>query len=284
LTATFHLAQLYARTAQYARAADLNARLVDAAGDACPEGPQPLGTAQLVVARLWLLWCLAELGSFAEGLRRADLLVRTAVEPFDRLTVQLGLGLLYLRQGRLAEAIVTLEGALPLCRAGNLAVWFPAIASPLGYACALRGRVADGLSLLQQAVEATAQRGAVHPLRTAHLAEAHLLGGDAERARELAGQALEAARLRGERAHEAYALRILGRSADETSGLAVGHLGAAIQLADELTMRPLAAQARLDLARAYDRQGLMAARDAAAAAAAPLLEAMAMRDWLAQEA
>jgi hypothetical protein len=35
----------------------------------------------------------------------------------------------------------------------------------------------DGLSLLQEAVDATAQRGAVHPLRTAHLAEAHLLAG-----------------------------------------------------------------------------------------------------------
>jgi tetratricopeptide (TPR) repeat protein len=107
LTATFHLAQLYARTAQYARAATLNARLVDAAGSVSPDSDDPLGATQLVVARLWLLWCLAELGSFDEGLRRAETLTRAAVEPFERLTVQLGLGLLYLRQGRLGEAMST---------------------------------------------------------------------------------------------------------------------------------------------------------------------------------
>jgi tetratricopeptide (TPR) repeat protein len=238
-----------------------------------------------VIARLWLLWCLAELGSFDEGLQRAEALARVVVEPFDRLTVQLGLGLLYLRQGRLAEAIPPLEDALPLCRTGNLAVWFPAIASPLGYAYALNGRVADGLSLLEQAVEATVQRGAVHALRTAHLAEAHLLAGDEPKARELANQALEAARSRGERAHEAYALRVLGRATTKTSSLEGGrHLRAAVELADKLGMRPLAAQARLDLALAGEQQGMIEACDATAAEAARLLESLAMRDWLGRQA
>jgi hypothetical protein len=148
----------------------------------------------------------------------------------------------------------------------------------------LTGRFVDGLSLLQQAVDATVQRGAVHPLRTAHLAEAHLLAGDTQQARELAQQALEAARMRGERAHEAYALRVLGRSMIETDNVSAGHLGASIQLADELGMRPLAAQARLDLARTYERQGMMTARDAVADEAARLVESMAMRDWLGQRA
>jgi len=284
LTATFHLAQLYARTAQYARAVTLNKRLVDVADSATPDGAE-IGSTQLAIARLWWLWCLAELGSFDEGLRRAETLTRAVVEPFDRLTIQLGLGLLYLRQGRLAEAIPTLEGAFPLCRSGNLAAWFPAIASPLGYAYALNGRLADGLSLLEQAVEATEQRGAVHALRIAHLAEAHLLAGDAQKARELANQALEAARTRGERAHEAYALRVLGRATTGTSSFEAGrHLRAAVELADELGMRPLAAQARLDLAPVYEQQGMIAARDATAAEAARLLESMAMRDWLARKA
>ena len=284
LTATFHLAQLYARTAQYARAVTLNRRLVDAADSAGPDGAE-IASGQLVIARLWLLWCLAELGSFDEGLRRAEALALAVVEPFDRVTVQLGLGLLYLRQGRLAEAISTLEAALPLCRTGNLAVWFPAIASPLGYAYALNGRLADGLSLLEQAVEATVQRGAVHALRTAHLAEAHLLAGDAQQARDLANQALEAARTRGERAHEAYALRVLGRATIETSSVEAGrHLRAAVELADKLGMRPLAAQARLDLALAGERQGMIEAYDATAAEAARLLESLKMRDWLGRQA
>jgi tetratricopeptide (TPR) repeat protein len=193
--------------------------------------------------------------------------------------------LLYLRQGRLAEATSTLEGALPLCRTGDLGVWFPAIASPLGYAYALSGRLADGLPLLEQAVEATAQRGAVHALRIAHLAEAHLLAGDGEKTRELVSQALEAARARGERAHEAYALRVLGRAVAGTSSTeAEGHLRAAVALADELGMRPLAAQARLDLTVVYEQRGTLAARDATAREARQLLEAMALRDWLARQA
>ena len=159
------------------------------------------------------------------------------------------------------------------------------VASPLGYAYALNGRLADGLLLLEQAVEATVQRGAVHALRTAHLAEAHLLAGDAQRARELANQALEAARTRGERAHEAYALRVLGRATIETSDVEAGrHLRAAVELADKLGMRPLAAQARLDLALAGKRQGMIEVCDATAAEAARLLESLAMRDWLGRQA
>jgi tetratricopeptide (TPR) repeat protein len=283
LKATFHLVQLYARTAQYARAVTLNRRLVDAADTTADLGE--ISSAQLVIARLWLLWCLAELGSFDEGFRRAAGMTRAATEPFERLTVQLGVGLLYLRRGRVAEAIATLEGALPLCRAGNLAAWFPAIASPLGYAYALSGRAADGLALLEQAVEATAQRGAVHALRIAHAAEAWLLAGDADRARELATLALDAARSSGERAHEAYALRVLGLAGAETSGPeAEQHLRAAAQLAEALEMRPLAAQATLDLAVVCRRFGMIETSNAAALEAAARLQSLAALDWLGRPA
>lgn len=282
-TATFHLAQLYARTAQYARAATLNQQLIDAGGSSSAGGGE-IGSAQLVIARLWLLWCLAEIGSFDEGLQRAEAMALAATEPFDRLAVRLGQGLLYLRQGRLAEASSTLEEALPLCRTGNLGAWFPAITSPLGYAYALSGRLADGLPLLEQAVDATAQRGAVHALRVAHLAEAHLLAGDTPKACELATQALEAARKRGERAHEAYALRVLGRAVAGTSGTeAEQHLRAAVELADDLGMRPLAAQARLDLSVVYDQRGKIADREATATEAMQLLKSMEMRAWLVRQ-
>jgi class 3 adenylate cyclase/tetratricopeptide (TPR) repeat protein len=281
LKATFHLVQLYARTAQFARAVALNRRLVDKTDTTNPVGSD-ISSAQLVVARLWLLWCLAELGQFDEGFRRADAMTHAALEPFERLTVQLGLGLLYLRQGRRAEAIASLESVLPACRTGNLVVWFPAIASPLGYAYALGGRVADGLALLEQAVEVTAQRGAVHALRIAHLAEARLVAGDEQKARELATLALEAARARGERAHEAYALRVLGRvAAGAADSDAERHLHAAAHLADELEMHPLAAQTRLDLAELYERLGMTAAREAIVRESAGRLESMAMRNWLA---
>jgi hypothetical protein len=58
----------------------------------------------------------------------------------------------------------------------------------------------------------------------------------------------------------------------------------AVELADELGMRPLSAQTRLDLALVYEEQGMVAARTATAAEAARLLESMAMRDWLTRRA
>ncbi len=49
-------------------------------------------------------------------------------------------------------AIDVLEGALPLCREGEFAVYFSQVASPLGLAYAVSGRVDEGIALLQQAV------------------------------------------------------------------------------------------------------------------------------------
>jgi hypothetical protein len=62
------------------------------------------------------------------------------------------------------------------------------------------------------------------------------------------------------------------------------HLRAAAELADELEMRPLAAQAGLDLAVVYERQDMPQAREATTLETARRLESMAMRDWLGRPA
>lgn len=69
------------------------------------------------------------------------------------------------------------EAALDLSRTWDTPVWVPLIASALGSAYALSGRVAEALPLLEEAVEQASARRitAGHPLRRIYLAEARLL-------------------------------------------------------------------------------------------------------------
>jgi hypothetical protein len=109
------------------------------------------------------------------------------------------------------------------------------------------GRHAEGVALAQDAV-ATAEAmsfGANHALRLSWLAVAQREAGDMDSARRTASRAVETGRRHGERGHEAYALALLGTLAEhghpadlETAGQ---HYHAALEIAERLGMRPLAA-------------------------------------------
>jgi tetratricopeptide (TPR) repeat protein len=283
LSTNFYLSQLYADIGEYRRARDCTRRTVTGfTGVSAPKGlGQP---AVLLLSRLWLVWCLAELGEFPEGQARAEEAVREAeafAQPFDWILAYLGLGLLHLRQGALDRAIRALEQGLPLCRSGELSIWFPGMASPLGYAYALSGRLSAALPLLEQAVaETTLRRGAGHALRTTHLGEAYLLAGREEEAARMAAQALELSRGHRERGHQAYALRLLAELAacpdPPVLEPAQTRYQEAIAVADELGMRPLAARCRLGLGALYARLRRPEPARAELAAAVALFEAMGM--------
>jgi tetratricopeptide (TPR) repeat protein len=131
----------------------------------------------------------------------------------------------------------------------------------LGATYALTGRIADGLSLLQQAVDAleASGLGAFHSLAIARLAEACVMAGRCEEASLYGRRALSLARVRGERAFEAYALRALGDIAthpdrfDAESGEA--HYRQALALAEPRGMRPLVAHCHLGLGKLYRHTG-----------------------------
>jgi tetratricopeptide (TPR) repeat protein len=124
---------------------------------------------------------------------------------------------------------------------------FPLIASPLGWVYALAGRHDDGLGLLREALERAEvmQLGANHAQRLVWYGDAQRVAGQLDAARRSAAQALEAARVSGERGHEAYARQLLGELAARFADTeAAGeHHRAALALADGLGMRPLAAAA-----------------------------------------
>jgi hypothetical protein len=84
-----------------------------------------------------------------------------------------------------------------------------------GSAYTLYGRLAEGMPLLEQAVERTVAEGRKvnEALWVTRVGEAALLAGRLEAAHTHAVQALTLACERQERGHQAYALRLLGEIA-----------------------------------------------------------------------
>jgi hypothetical protein len=139
-----------------------------------------------------------------------------------------------------------LERALVIGRLSDIPLLFPAVASPLGMTYVLAGRHADGIRLLEDAVERTEamELGANHALRLVWLGQAHTRAGNVDAGRRLGLRALEMARRRGERGHEAYALQLLGEVAGKAGSpdveMAAEYFRAGLTLAETLRMRPLA--------------------------------------------
>ena len=115
-----------------------------------------------VLCRNMLAWTLAEWGAFAEGLAHGEEGIRLAEatgHPGSLARIYSGVGQLYLRKGDLLQALSMLEQAWQCCQVANIALFAPIIASNLGSAYALSGRVAEALPLLEQAVVQAASRG-----------------------------------------------------------------------------------------------------------------------------
>jgi tetratricopeptide (TPR) repeat protein len=289
--ATYHLGTTYLVLGHYRQAmAFLRRNVASLKGDLLYKRFALAGLPS-VVARTWLVWCLAELGAFAEAITCGEEAMRIAeaVEhPYSMSLAYYGIGFLALRKGELQKAIPVLDRSLALCRATPIPDLFPAIASFLGAAYAFSGRVVEALTLLERAVEqATAMRHMMHQsLRVAWLSEAYLLAGRMGEAIAQALRALELARTHKERGHEAYALRLLGEVAARREPLesaqAEAHYRQALALADELGMSPLIAHCHLGLGTLYAKTGRWEQARAELAPAIALYRGMEMTFWLPQ--
>jgi len=244
-----------------------------------------------ILSRAWLVWCLAEVGAFAEGIPLGEEGVRIARAvdlPYGLISAYTGVGGLYLYKGDLDQAIPVLERGLGLCQVANIPLMFPGSASPLGYAYVLAGRVAEALPLLEQVMEhaTSTRRQGGQPLWVAWLSEAHLLAGHVEDATQLAERALALARHHKQRGHEAWALRLLGdihtRHEPAEVESAEPHYHQAFALAEELGMRPLLAHCHLGLGTLYAKTGRLEQARAELSSAIDLYRAMDMTFWLPQ--
>jgi tetratricopeptide (TPR) repeat protein len=150
------------------------------------------------------------------------------------------------------------------------------------------GRIGEGISLLQQAVAAHESTGIqyFHSLSVVQLGEAYRLADQVEDARACAERAVMLARERGERGHEAWALRLLGEIASHPHrpdvAAADAHYGAAMALASELGMRPLVAHCHLGLGTLSAKIGRLEHARAELSTAIDLYRAMDMIFWLAR--
>jgi len=180
-----------------------------------------------------------------------------------------------------------LEPVLALCRAsGSRGGWLRPIVASLGYAYALQGRLAEGRTLLEEAISESIHIGGLIGLayRLAWLSEVCRLAGRGEEAWRHARQALAVARQHKERGNEAHALHQLGvvqaHAAPPDAAQAEAHYQQALALAEALGMRPLQAHCHRGLGTLYATTGQREQACAELSAAIDLYRAMEMTFWL----
>ena len=244
-----------------------------------------------VQSRTYLSLCLAEVGAFAEGIAvgEAGLRIAEAVQhPVSLVVAYRSVGLPYLRQGNLHQALPVLERAAGLCEDADLPFHFSLLAPALGAAYVLCGRVDEAVRLLERALEHATSSGtmSIWMRQLSTLGEAHLHAGRLEEAHTLAVRALEHARTYQERGNEAYVLRLLSDIAAHRDRPEVEEAGAsyrqALALANELGMRPLQAHCHLGLGTLYAKTGRREQARTELSAAITLYRAMEMTFWLPQ--
>ena len=289
--ANVFLGQVYHAVGEYRRAIDfLRQSVASLKGDLRYERSHG-GYSPAVASHARLVWCLADLGAFTEGIPLGEEGIRIAEvvdTPYERITAYCAVGYLWLRKGDLSKAISILEKGLHLCQVAHIRNWLPRIASALGATYALSERLAAALPLLEQGVEQAASMGMMlgHSLWLACLGEAYLFAGRQEDAIARTERALALSRTHKERGDEAYALQVLGAIYAHRDPAGVEHATAryqqALALAEELGMRPLQAHCHRGLGTLYATIGQQEQARAELSAAIVLYRAMDMTFWLPQ--
>ncbi len=153
IVASTYLGSAYDARGEYRKAADVLRKSVEAL-PGIPIG-QDVRVAGLVpvFARIYLVYCLADMGEFREGLAHGDegtRLAEAADDAYSLIFASCGVGTLHLLKGDMEPAIDTLERGLTLCRTLTLPVALPLIACALGAAYSLAGRSRDAIALLEE--------------------------------------------------------------------------------------------------------------------------------------
>jgi tetratricopeptide (TPR) repeat protein len=258
IVANTYLGSAYDGRGEYAKAIEVLRKSVASLPGTSTR--QDLGVAGLVpvFSRIYLVYCLAEIGDFREGLAHGAeglRLAEAADHAYSSIFAACGLGTVLVLKGEAGPAIATLERGLALCRTLNVPIAFPLLASALGAAYSLSERSADAIAILEEGVRegASMKRMAGHSRLVVRLGEAYLQAGRLDDAAEAAGQALQLSRENKERGSEACALRLVGEIAARRTPVepdtAAGAYGQAAALAEELGMRPLLAHCHLGHAR-----------------------------------
>jgi predicted ATPase/class 3 adenylate cyclase len=274
-----YMGQSYHARGDYARAEQTLKENIEASA-------RDQATTSYVASCGWLAFSLADRGAFDAAnryLAEAQRAAETTQHAYSQLIAWTLIGLVWIRRGRLARAVLPLERGLEACRRKHLTVWLPIPLSLLGLAFVRMGHVTEGLRLLEDSVTVSRELGIRAYLSAwlVNLAEGLLAAGDHARALETARQALDLARECGERGHEAAALQVLGdvtaRGAQPLPARA--HYEAALCLAHELGLGPLAASCHLSLGDLDARTGDETAAAERRAQAQRISGELGLRAW-----
>jgi tetratricopeptide (TPR) repeat protein len=243
-----------------------------------------------IQSRAWLARTLGHLGAFTEGQRHGEEALRLATLEDRGQTPIIAygcLGHLYLAKGDLEHAIRVLDQGLALCHASGNRDFLRMIVASLGYVAALQGRLAEGHTLLEEAISESIRTGArQRPLWVAWLSEGCRLTGRGEEAWQHAREALDLARQLKEHGNEAFALHQLGtvhaHADPPDTEQAEAHYQQALALAEELGMRPLQAHCHFGLGRLYGQTGQREQARTALSTAITMYRTMDMTFWLPQ--
>ena len=265
------LARAYFALGQFRRAIGC-CRRVERTLEGRPVGDQlgrPGSLLPAVAGPAWLALCLARVGEFEEAIAKGELAVQIADaidRPQERVWAGYCLGRAYHGRADFDRAIPVLRRTLSLCEHGGLPLYFSRVLSGLGSSLAQSGRVEEALPLFERARKEARAINLLygHSYIVAQAGETCLTAGLVADARAHAAEALALSRARGERADEAWALHLHGlialgevesKASPGGGGDALDWYARALDIAEELEMRPLAARCRLGRGRALAAAG-----------------------------
>ena len=215
-----------------------------------------------VRAASWLATSLASIGEFDRAMAYAGEALRVAEttgDPQNLAEALDALGESHLQRWEPEKAIEAYERALEICRTWHLRTRLPGLYGALAMAYERVGRAAEAIALStdakaeDEALGRTGRRAA----RARGRGRAALLTGRFDEATRWAEEALEHARVAGQRKIEAWTLRLVAeistRREPPDLDAAEGAYRRCLQLAAELGTRPIEALCRLELGRVLGR-------------------------------
>jgi class 3 adenylate cyclase/tetratricopeptide (TPR) repeat protein len=284
------LGLVYYATGDLREALTISRRVV-----ASPEGksvPARFGQLALssVTARVVMALCLADMGTFAEGMVVAEEAIQIAeavAHPYNIAVALQGVGLLSRRRGDLHTALPILARGLVICQDTNIPLFFPTYAASLAMVYALCGRVAEALPLLEQTLAHIRSGSRVAEARVlTELSETLLLTSRVEEASGMVDDLLDLCRTHTGHGWQAQALRLCGEVARHRTpadvAAAEAHYQQALALAEELGMRPLQAHCHRGLGTLYAATSQREQARAELSTAMEMYRTMEMTFWLPQ--
>jgi tetratricopeptide (TPR) repeat protein len=245
-----------------------------------------------VYCRVWLVESLAQLGRFTEAAEHKAEMIRLAEATHHAFTVGLAYyasATLHLPEGDWGKARASIEHAIAVARAGNVAVLLPTAVASSAWVLAQLGEASEALNRLregEQLLQRQAARGMYADRAWAYhaLSRTCLLLGRLAEARSLCDRVVESSPCHP--GFAAYAPHLLGDIATRSDrfGAESGetHYGQALALAAPRGMRPLVAHCHLGLGKLYRRTGKREQGREHLTTATTMYRGMDMQFWLGQ--